>query len=71
VLNLCRILYSLQEGEVVVSKRFSGQWAPLIQAAQRDYDEAATEADLQLLSAHAVDFLAFARQQMGALRPAD
>jgi hypothetical protein len=72
VLNLCRILYSLQERNVVVSKQFSGhwacasypQWVPLIRSATRAYAGAATTEDDQLLKGEVRNFLAFASHQI-------
>ncbi|UCC16495.1 MAG: DUF4111 domain-containing protein [Dehalococcoidales bacterium] len=68
VLNLCRIMYSLQERNVVVSKRFSGSWAvdkfpewsPVIQAASRTYEGKNTKADKNRLQAEMERFLEFA-----------
>ena len=68
VLNLCRIMYSVREKDVVVSKRFSGIWAcntfpecfSLIQAALRTYEGKSTPADERLLQANMESFLEFA-----------
>jgi hypothetical protein len=68
VLNLCRIMYSLQEHDVVVSKRFSGirageqfpEWSTLIQAAQRTYEGRGTPLDESRLQAEMINFLEFA-----------
>lgn len=75
VLNLCRILYSFQERDVVVSKQFSGnwacssfpQWAPLIHSAMGTYAGAARLEDEQLLKGEVGNFLAFASQQIRAI----
>jgi len=68
ILNLCRIMYSVLEKDVVVSKRFSGnwacqrfpRWAPLIEASLRSYERAATVEDDELLAAEVKHFLEFA-----------
>jgi hypothetical protein len=57
VLNLCRLMYSFETRDVVVSKRASAGWAfeafpewrPLIEAAKRSYDRQATAQDQELL----------------------
>jgi len=69
VLNLCRIIYSFESRNVVVSKRFCGRWArdrfpgwrALIQAAIRFYGQKATPQDEKLLTEGVVPFLEFAR----------
>src|SRR4030042_4027865 len=66
-LNLCRIMYSFQEHDAVVSKRFSGiwaggkfpQWSTLIQAALRTYEDKSTPADENQLQADMESFLEF------------
>ena len=68
VLNLCRIIYSFLERDVVVSKRFSGnwlcsrfpQWAPLVNSAIRSYEDAGTTEDDRLLYDEVENFLEFA-----------
>ena len=72
VLNLCRIVYSFQERDVAVSKRFSGnwarvrfpQWASLIEAAIRSYDDAGKSGDNKLLNAEVGHFLEFASERI-------
>ena len=67
VLNLCRIMYSFRERNVVVSKRFSGiwaddiypEWSSVIQAALRVYEGKDTNADKSLLQADLDSFLEF------------
>lgn len=68
VLNLCRLMYSYATRDVVVSKRFSAQWATseypgwtaLIKAAQKFYDHQSILTDEQLLDAKVGPFFAFA-----------
>jgi hypothetical protein len=70
VLNLCRIIYSFQKRDVVVSKRSSGiwasnvfpQWRPLIEAALNDYEGRATDNEKSRLQADINQFLAFASE---------
>jgi hypothetical protein len=72
VLNLCRLMYSYQTREVVVSKLASAQWAmeayPVwrhhIEAAKRSYAGSATIEETQLLVAEVRDFYAFATEQI-------
>jgi hypothetical protein len=76
VLNLCRIIYSFLERDVVVSKRFSGhwasrrfpQWAPLIEASLRSYEGEATSEDDELLATEVERFLEFASQRIRQAR---
>ncbi len=73
VLNLCRIMYSFQERDVVVSKRFSGlwaiktfpEWASLIQTALKTYEEKYTLASESQLRADMESFLTFALEYIG------
>jgi hypothetical protein len=68
VLNLCRLIYSFQTRDVVVSKRASAawaidtfpQWQPLIAAATRSYEGRATSADRALLAAQVEPLFDFA-----------
>jgi hypothetical protein len=72
VLNLCRLMYSYTTRDVVVSKRFSAEWAgrefsewaPLIHSAERYYDHQTTFSDDQLLDAKAGSFFVFACDQI-------
>jgi Aminoglycoside adenylyltransferase, C-terminal domain len=76
ILNLCRIIYSFLERDVVVSKRFSGnwachrfpQWAPLIEASMRSYESKATLEDDKLLAAEVKHFLEFASKHIRQIR---
>jgi hypothetical protein len=76
ILNLCRIIYSFQERDVVVSKRFSGkwacrlfpQWASLIEAAMRYYEGTATTEDDKRLNAEVERFLEFASERIHEIR---
>ena len=72
VLNLCRIIYSFQKRDVVVSKRASGlwasnvfpQWKPLIEAALNDYEGRETNNDKSRLQAEIKQFLVFASERI-------
>ncbi len=77
ILNLCRIIYSFQTRDVVVSKRFSGQWArgmypewaPLIAAAERHYDQVCLlQAGQGLVEMELDAFLRFAEAEIGMVR---
>ena len=78
VLNLCRIIYSFRERDVVVSKRYSGiwagklypQWVRLIEAAIRAYQETGTPADESMLHADMERFLEFALKYIDGSRRA-
>jgi hypothetical protein len=74
VLNLCRLIYSLETRDVVVSKRASAAWGvaafpawqSLIEAAIRAYDGTATSQDQALLEADVGRFFDFACERIGA-----
>ena len=74
VLNLCRLIYSFETRDVVISKRASAAWGvvafptwqSLIEAAIRAYDGTATPGDQALLKAEVERFFAFARERIGA-----
>ncbi len=76
VLNLCRIMYSFKERDVVVSKRFSGiraidrfpEWASLIQSALRTYEGTNTPADESRLQVDMESFLEFALEYIDKCR---
>jgi len=76
VLNLCRIIFSFQERDVVVSKRSSGawartrfpEWASLIEAALRYYEGNATPNDQTYLQTEVRSFLAFATERIREAR---
>ena len=76
VLNLCRIMYSYQERDVVVSKRFTGiraidqfpKWTTLVQAALRTYEGTNTLADESRLQADMESFLEFALEYIEKCR---
>lgn len=76
ILNLCRLVYSFQERNVVVSKRFSGkwacrlfpQWASLIEAAMKSYEGTATPEDDRRLNAEVGHFLEFASERIREIR---
>lgn len=73
VLNLCRLIYSFETQDVVVSKRASAAWGieafptwqPLISAATRSYDGQATPQDRALLKAEVRRFFGFAQERIG------
>jgi hypothetical protein len=74
VLNLCRLMYSYQTHDVVVSKRASAAWAmpcfpewrPLIEAALRSYDRRVLDEGLLLSSEAAFHDFACERIQGAA-----
>jgi hypothetical protein len=76
VLNLCRLMYSFETGDVVVSKRASAAWAdaafpewrPLIQAARNSYDRQAMPYDRDLLESKAHSYFEFACAHIGKSR---
>ena len=76
ILNLCRIMYSFTERDVVVSKRFSGSWAttqypdwaPSIQAAIRSYDGDLRHGDAALMEEGVGRFLEFAADRIREAR---
>jgi hypothetical protein len=72
VLNLCRLMYSFDTRDVVVSKRASAGWAydafpewrPLIEAARKSYDRRATTRDKELLKSEVKRFFDFACERI-------
>ncbi|MCX6093342.1 MAG: DUF4111 domain-containing protein [Candidatus Bipolaricaulota bacterium] len=76
VLNLCRLLYSWETGDVVTSKAAAVAWASKRFPAWRDlialgslaYANRATAGDLEALAGCVPEFYAFANGQMGLLR---
>jgi hypothetical protein len=72
VLNLCRLIYSFDTGDVVVSKRASAQWArdafpewrPHIEAATKSYDRRATAEDRKFLESEVTSFFDFACERI-------
>ncbi len=72
VLNLCRLMYSFETRDVVVSKAAAAQWAAgifsqwtgLIEAATRSYARQATASDMQLMKSRLPQFYAFARDRI-------
>jgi hypothetical protein len=76
VLNLCRLMYSYETRDVVVSKRASAAWArdaypawrASIEAAQRSYDQRATAGDEALLRSEVRPFFDFACARIGESR---
>lgn len=76
VLNLCRLMYSYETQDVVVSKRASGRWAKvkysqwehIIEAAIKSYDNQATKEDLELLKSEIHNFLDFASEHINSMK---
>jgi len=75
ILNGCRILYTLETGSPVVSKRSAGSWGlehlperwhPAIHAAHRSYDGAATDEDNEVLHAAMPPFIEMVRERLPA-----
>jgi predicted nucleotidyltransferase len=72
VLNLCRLIYSFDTGDVVVSKRASARWAhdaypewrPHIEAAIKSYDRRATAEDREILASEVTSFFDFACERI-------
>jgi predicted nucleotidyltransferase len=73
VLSLCRIMYTLRNREVVVSKIQAAQWAtrtmprewkPLIQCALRAYLKKQRQGDQRMLMSNSHAFLRFASDQI-------
>jgi len=72
VLNLCRLMYSYSTRNVVISKRFSAEWASaefpewvtLIESAKNYYDHYATRGDADLLKEMGNSFYVFACGQI-------
>jgi Domain of unknown function (DUF4111) len=73
ILNGSRILCSLESLDVAISKREAGAWSvenlpdrwhPLLHAAMRSYDGAATPEDAQVLAAGMAPFVAMVRDAM-------
>jgi Aminoglycoside adenylyltransferase, C-terminal domain len=76
ILNLCRLMYSYQTGDVVVSKVASALWAaemfpdrgPCIEAALHAYDRAASEGEQCLVASEASPFFEFAHARISTIR---
>lgn len=74
VLNLCRLMYSFQTRDVVVSKRFSAAWAgaafpewrPLIDGARGSYDRGHPAEDKALLAPQIQAFYDFSMEHIRA-----
>lgn len=72
VLNMCRIMFSVQERNVVVSKFSSGKWArdrfpdwrPLIDAAAASYRDMDTRDDAELLKNQTESFIEFGKRRI-------
>jgi hypothetical protein len=76
VLNLCRLMYSFENRDVVLSKTQAGEWAwerfpdwqLLIEVAQRDYAHSANHNDLEVMRSEVGEFYQFARDQINTSR---
>jgi hypothetical protein len=76
VLNLCRLLYSWETGDVVTSKAAATAWASerfpahreLISLGSLAYAKQATAADLEALASGLPTFYSFARREIESLR---
>lgn len=72
VLNLCRLMYSYDSRDVVISKHASAKWAcvafpewkPLIEAARKSYERQATVQDRELLKSELRAFFGFACERI-------
>jgi hypothetical protein len=72
VLNLCRVMYSVETKDVVTSKRAAAAWAGekfpawrhLIGAAVRWYEDRASSADEELLGSRSREFFEFMRERL-------
>jgi hypothetical protein len=77
ILNLCRLIYSFQTREVVISKMAAAAWAAaafaewslLIEAAKRSYARLADPEDIQLMHDQVKLFLQFARCKIDPVSP--
>jgi hypothetical protein len=77
ILNLCRLVYSYETRQVVVSKATASDWAclvlpewrPLIEAAKKSYAHGANPQERQFMLADAPNLFAFARQRIELLSP--
>ena len=76
--NGCRILYTLQTGSPVISKRSAGDWAlqhlpgewhEAIRAAGRSYDGQASAQRLALLRTNMAPFVEMVRQRLPIIEP--
>lgn len=73
VLNLCRLIYSYQTHDVVVSKTAAGlwaeetypQWKELIDCARKTYERRATETDERIMVDQISDLFTFACRRIG------
>jgi hypothetical protein len=76
VLNLCRLIYSFETRDVVVSKYGSARWAddalpawrPHVAAAKRSYERQATAEDEAFLAVEVGRFFDFAVERIRASR---
>jgi len=72
VLNLCRLIYSFETGEVVISKEQASEWAKenlpgwekYIGLAEKAYTRRATPEDEKSLSAEILNFLNYAKERI-------
>jgi hypothetical protein len=78
LLNGCRILRALETGDVAISKREAGHWGlehlpdrwhPVLSAAGRAYDGAASAEDAELLASEMAPFVAMVREHLAPAKP--
>ncbi|MEN6369768.1 MAG: aminoglycoside adenylyltransferase domain-containing protein [Thermotogota bacterium] len=77
VLNLCRLLYSWETGDVVISKAAAAAWASrrfpswreFVALASDSYAKPATAVDLEVLANGLPKFYSFAQGEIESLRP--
>ncbi|UCE67417.1 MAG: DUF4111 domain-containing protein [Candidatus Zixiibacteriota bacterium] len=72
VLNLCRLIYSFETGDVIISKEQASEWAlenlqgweKYIELAVKSYSHRATSEEEQLIHAEIVKFLEYAKKRI-------
>jgi hypothetical protein len=75
ILNLCRLMYSFETGDVVVSKAMAAgwaqgvfpQWGEQIEVAMRSYAGQVTEGDRRRMKAEVRGFFDFACERIGSV----
>jgi len=76
ILNLCRLVYSFQTRDVVISKAHAVEWSYaalpewrwLVDLARKSYERKATDQDRQLMLANVNHFFEYATYQIEQLR---
>jgi hypothetical protein len=77
VLNLCRLMYSFENREVVISKVAAAEWAwelfpqrrALIEAARKWYAQQASAQDEMLMMSELMGFYRFVCERIHKIRP--